>query len=266
MDFNEIEKEIFDDWEEEFFFDDELDCEEEYEMLNYYKNKDVEKLEKKLMSIPDSYNSLTYVHLLALYNFLTKKENVKETLIGVMKLFDDDRLECSFKGIIYVADALKSFYKDKKNLEKLNTFILRSAYHIVREIEENVEGIEDIVLEAGEWLLSNLELSEKQKKIIKFIVFEVLDEADLKEKRLFNEYVKLLWELRDSLDLRKVLGPLFKGIGWTYANIKSQDREDIINYLINNGIEKSVANELYEFYANASEIDDNALNDEEIPF
>ena len=269
--FNEIEESIWDD--EEFDEDESIDYEYEEKAIELFSQKQKEELKKLIEDLSEYYEENLYIHILTLYKILNNEDS-KEIIERSLKWYEENKLIFPRKIVVFLTYALIKYYKDKNILEKLYTYILKKSYELTNELfSKTLNDIVDCVLESREWLINNLELNDKEKTIINFITLSVLEETSLwdiddKEiEKIFRNYVLLLWELRDFIDIEKTFLPLLKGIGWSYINTKAKKDEDIINYFVNLGLDENVAKELLNMYLEDEE-DDNSSDDldTDIPF
>ena len=271
MEFNDIENSMWDD--EEFDYDESIDYEYEEKAIEFFSKKQKKKLKELLDELSENYEESQYLHILALYKILND-ENVKEIIEKSLRLYEENKLIFPRKIAVFLAYNLTKYYDDKKILEKLYTYILKKSYELTDEVFSKIlNDIVDCVLEAREWLVNNLELNEKEKTIINFITLSVLEETafweveDKEIEKIFRNYVLLLWELRDLIDIESTFAPLLKGIGWSYINIKAKNDEDIINYFVNLGVDERVAKELLNMYLKDDESDeDDDIDVGDIPF
>jgi hypothetical protein len=259
----------------DFYWDDEEEDEDdwfvEYGIDPYFENKALKlfkegnekELEKLIDELSKKYSESYYIHIIALYKTLLDKENSKELILTILKLFQEEKLEVGNKIVILLVDILTEFYNDKADLEKIYTFVLKVAYKIVRVREiydlENIDEIVDIIIKAGEWLKGNLELEKKYETIIDYVILKCLDNILLDDKNkeeiehFFRIYIRYCWNLRNFLNIEQIFKPLVCGIGWSFVKLTSKSDEEIINYFINLGVEENIARELFELYKDYEE-------------
>jgi hypothetical protein len=194
---------------------------------------------------------------------LINDKKAKNIMLEALKIYKEEKF-FNEKIMIYIAYNLIKFYKRKSDLEKLYSFILEVFFDNLSDYESDLileigdgkcdiidETIVPIVMETVEWIENNLKLNEEEKKIINYIVFMSVDNIDLnklnevEKDKFFKRYVKAIWELKDYINLESIFGPLLKGIGWSYINLTSKDKKDIIDYFINSGVEEKIAKELF---------------------
>jgi hypothetical protein len=248
-----------------------IPIEEEEKALELYKKKDLENFKKFLDSLPQKYinkenciyEEKDIAHLKALYYYLINDKKAKNIMLEALKIYKEEKF-FNEKIMIYIAYNLIKFYKRKSDLEKLYSFILEVFFDNLSDYESDLileigdgkcdiidETIVPIVMETVEWIENNLKLNEEEKKIINYIVFMSVDNIDLnklnevEKDKFFKRYVKAIWELKDYINLESIFGPLLKGIGWSYINLTSKDKKDIIDYFINSGVEEKIAKELF---------------------
>lgn len=269
--FNDIEENV---WNEEDFEEIEgIDNEYEEKAIELFLNNKKEKLKEIIEEISEYYDENQYLHILALYKILNN-ENAKEIIEKTLKCYKENKLVFPRKIVIFLTYTLTKYYKDKNILEKLYTYILRNSYEFTYggSSSEDLYDIVDSVLESREWLINNVELSRKERTIINFITLLVLENTTLqnmKDKEIeknFKNYVLLLWELREFIDIEKTFAPLLKGIGWSYVK-NTKNNEDIINYFISLGVDENIAKELLEIYLKNDKNDNgDILIEIDIPF
>jgi hypothetical protein len=248
-----------------------IPIEEEEKALELYKKKDLENFKKFLDNLPQKYinkenciyEEKDIAHLKALYYYLINDKKAKNIMLEALKIYKEEKF-FNEKIMIYIAYNLIKFYKRKSDLEKLYSFILEVFFDNLSDYESDLileigdgkcdiidETIVPIVMETVEWIENNLKLNEEEKKIINYIVFMSVDNIDLnklnevEKDKFFKRYVKAIWELKDYINLESIFGPLLKGIGWSYINLTSKDKKDIIDYFINSGVEEKIAKELF---------------------
>jgi hypothetical protein len=240
-----------------------IEDEEEKKALRFYKSKNIEKLKTLVDNLSQEYTYKDFVHIKALYELLTNDEKFINTTFKALDYYEEFHVYDT-EIIIYLVYGLKNFYQKKRDLEKIYTFILYETYRKFNHSTLVIVGFENdysdyinektvpIILESADWIEKNIKLSKKEKKIINFTIYKTIDNLQLdklnkKEKdKYFRKYIKAIWELKDDIDIKNIFAPLFKGIGWNYINLMSNKNEDIINYLINLGVEKSVAKDLFK--------------------
>ena len=272
--FNDIEENMWDDGE----FDnedeiDKIDYEYEVKAVEFFSKNQKGKLKKLIRELSEYYEENQYIHILALYKILNTEDS-KELIEKSLRMYEENELMFLRKIVVFLTYSLTKYYEDKKNLEKLYSYILKKSYELTNEIfSENLNDIVDCVLESREWLINNLELNDKEKTVINFIALSVLENTDLLDinykeiKKIFRNYVLLLWELRDVIDIEKTFAPMLKGIGWSYIKNTAKKDEDMINHFVNLGLDENVAKELFDMYLEDEE-DDNSGDDldTDIPF
>jgi len=265
MTFNDIENEILSDDDYEG-----IDEEKEEEAFEYFLKKDKNKLKKLIEELEKEYEKKNYIHVLALYEILENKQNIKEFIEKILLLYNKNVTFSDKIGIV-LANELKKLYKDKEILEKLNTFIMKCGYTIIIIFSEKIKDILCYVIEAHEWLNKNLSLTKKEKIMLDYVVLKLINCSSInklpveKQDKIFRYYTKLLWNNREYIDIKPAFETLFRGINWSYfKQIKKKEDKDIIKYLTDSGIEESVAKEIFELYTNFSiKI---SIDDEDIPF
>lgn len=268
--FNDIEENMWDDEEFDNYDEiDRIDYEYEVKAIGLFSKKQKEELKELLEEISEEYFESQYLHILALYKILNN-ENAKEIIEKSFRMYEEKKLIFHPKIAIFLVYALTKYYKDKKILEKFYTYILKISYMLTDTYSgEILDEVVDCVLESREWLINNLDLNYKEKTIINSIALLVLEntfllnEKDKNAEKFLRNYVSLLWELREFIDIEKTFAPLFKGVGWSYIKIKAKNDEDMINYFVSLGLDENIAKELLEMYLKYNE-DDNSSDDLDI--
>lgn len=267
----------------EFVNYDGISSEEENEALNYFFQKNKSKFKKLINKLNHEYEERDFIHVLTLYEILLNKKDIKYLIEKTLKIYslefsNQEDVNFSKKIGIILANELKKFYKNEEILNKLNTLIIMFAsINDELYISENNELILSYVIDAHKWLTANLELTSKEKTMINYVTLDLINVSNIyalpkdKTDEIFRYYFKLIWELRNFIDIKPAFSSLFKGINWSYfKNIKKKEDKDIIAYLVNLGVEESVAYELFEIYLSTKdEISDGnigSIDKDDIPF
>lgn len=246
-----------DDFESIFDF---VSTEEESEAVKLYENKDIEGLKNFIDKLEKKYSEEKIIFLKALYANLAGDVKEKELMIKSLECYESGELEYNAAIAVYLANFLKKYYKDKESLEKINSFIIDqiNKRHNDFILIEMSKKIVFIVFDALNWLKNNLELNKKEIVMLNWFVlkfiniyyrFLVNNMTDKEKKVYFNNYLRIIWELRDYLkkENEKLFSPIFEGVVWSKINFFSKNDEEIIKNIMKLGLDKSLAEEIYMY-------------------
>jgi len=256
--------------EDEWFIEDEY--KNEAEALNFFFKNKSNKLKQLIKDLEEQYEREDIIHILALYELLVNKANsvdiINEALMKLEK--DKDNLSAGQKEIgIVLADELKNFYTDIKDIERLNILIVKFIVAYYNDSDYftantgNLEKIVFIIIEVNKWFEKNVKLDKNEKIKIDIIILCVISSIsffDIKNKQqrelIVRYFIKLFWNIREFVNVKSFFSSLFKGINWNYFKIVNKGRDkNIIKYLTKMGVEEDIAIQLVDNYLKNKEKD-----------